>query len=154
MTLCDTESAPEYTKTCTPDSNANDLVGLDPTEPDYIGKHPGNAYMELQFYGPGYVPQFEGFGCSAKQYCAAMTIDSLTLDRDEPTGQQRRLQQLHPRRHRADQLGLRHQERQVTGPGKPVVHRHVRQLQPGRDDARLPQGPDDESGRPDHHPHA
>ena len=29
--------------------------------------------MELQFYGPGYVPQFEGFGCTATQYCAAMT---------------------------------------------------------------------------------
>lgn len=25
----------------------------------------GNAYMELQFYGPGYVEQFEGFGCTA-----------------------------------------------------------------------------------------
>jgi len=78
LTLCDTESAPEFTKTCTPDSDANDLVGTDPAAPDYIGKHPGNAFMELQFYGPGYVPQFEGFGCTATQYCAAMTIDSLT----------------------------------------------------------------------------
>ncbi len=42
--------------------------------------------MELQFYGPGYVPQFEGFGCSAKQYCAAMTIDSLTLDQATGAG--------------------------------------------------------------------
>ena len=33
--------------------------------------------MELQVYGPGYVPQFEGFGCAANRYCAAMTIDSL-----------------------------------------------------------------------------
>lgn len=80
LTLCDTESAPEFTKTCVADSDANDLVGLDPTKADYMGKHPGNAYMELQFYGPGYVPQFEGFGCSGTQYCAAMTIDSLTLD--------------------------------------------------------------------------
>jgi hypothetical protein len=80
MTLCDTESAPEYTKKCTPDSDSNALEGLDPSKPDYIGKHPGNAYMELQFYGPGYVPQFEGFGCTATQYCAAMTIDSLNLD--------------------------------------------------------------------------
>ena len=31
LTLCDTESAPEFTKTCTPDSDANDLVGTDPT---------------------------------------------------------------------------------------------------------------------------
>ena len=86
LTLCDTESAPEFTKTCTPDSDANNLVGTDPTAADYIGKHPGNAFMELQFYGPGYVPQFEGFGCAATQYCAAMTIDSLTLDQNHGTG--------------------------------------------------------------------
>jgi hypothetical protein len=82
LTLCDSQSAPEYTTTCTPDSDANDLVGTNPAAADYIGKHPGNAYMELQFYGPGYVPQFEGFGCTATQYCAAMTIDSRTLDQN------------------------------------------------------------------------
>src|SRR3954470_1779842 len=82
LTLCDTESAPEFTKRCRPDSDANDLVGTDPARRDYIGKHPGNAYMELQFYEPGYVPQFEGFGCTAHQYCAAMTIDSRTLDQN------------------------------------------------------------------------
>ena len=52
LTLCDSESAPEFTKDCTPDSDANDLVGTDPNAADYIGKHPGNAFMELQFYGP------------------------------------------------------------------------------------------------------
>jgi hypothetical protein len=82
LTLCDTESAPEFTKVCAPDTDANDLVGTNPAAPDYIGKHPGNAFMELQFYGPGYVPQFEGFGCAATQYCAAMTIDSRTLDQN------------------------------------------------------------------------
>jgi len=82
LTLCDTESAPEFTKVCQPDSDANDLVGAVPAAPDYIGKHPGNAFMELQFYGPGYVPQFEGFGCTATQYCAAMTIDSRTVDQN------------------------------------------------------------------------
>jgi hypothetical protein len=82
LTLCDTESAPEFTKTCTPDSDRNNLVGSNPNAPDYIGKHPGNAFMELQFYGPGYVPQFEGFGCTAHQYCAAMTIDSLSLNQN------------------------------------------------------------------------
>jgi hypothetical protein len=82
LTLCDSESAPEYTKTCVPNSDANDLVGVNPAAPNYIGKHPGNAYMELQFYGPGYVPQFEGFGCSARQYCAAMTIDSRTVNQN------------------------------------------------------------------------
>jgi hypothetical protein len=36
----------------------------------------------LQFYEPGYVEQFEGFGCTATQWCAAMTIDSRTLDQN------------------------------------------------------------------------
>ena len=80
LTLCDTQSAPEFTTPCTPDSDSNNLVGSNPSAPDYIGKHPGNAFMELQFYGPGYVPQFEGFGCTATQYCAAMTIDSLASE--------------------------------------------------------------------------
>ncbi|HEV7206947.1 MAG TPA: hypothetical protein VGN18_20265 [Jatrophihabitans sp.] len=82
LTLCDSESSPEFTKICTPDSDGNNLVGTNPAAPDYIGKHPGNAYMELQFYGPGYVPQFEGFGCSAHSYCAAITIDSRTQDQN------------------------------------------------------------------------
>jgi len=85
LTLCDTESAPEFTNKCTPNSDANNLVGTDPSKKDYIGKHPGNAFMELQFYGPGYVPQFEGFGCAATQYCAAMTIDSVTEDQNTGT---------------------------------------------------------------------
>ena len=73
--------------------------------------------MELQFYGPGYVPQFEGFGCTATQYCAAMTIDSLTPDQNTGTGpaEQRGLQQLHLRRDRADQLGVHHQGRRLAG---------------------------------------
>ena len=82
LTMCDSQSAPEFTTNCTPDSDSNNLVGSDPNAPDYIGKHPGTAFMELQFYGPGYVPQFEGFGCTATQYCAAMNIDSRTLDQN------------------------------------------------------------------------
>ena len=80
LTLCDSESAPEFTKTCVPDSDANNKVSPNPASPNYVGKHPGTAFMELQFYGPGYVPQFEGFGCTAHQYCAAMTIDSFVSD--------------------------------------------------------------------------
>jgi hypothetical protein len=86
LTLCDSESAPEFTKKCTPDSDANNLVGTNPSAPDYIGKHPGNAFMELQFYGPGYVPQFEGFGCTKTQYCAALTIDSFNLNQNTGVG--------------------------------------------------------------------
>src|SRR4029079_11544770 len=44
LTLCDTESAPEFTKVCNPDTDANDLFNPDPNAPDYIGKHPGNAF--------------------------------------------------------------------------------------------------------------
>src|SRR5215472_6268730 len=86
LTMCDNQSAPEFTTACTPDSDANNLVGSNPKASDYIGRHPGTAFMELQFYGPGYVPQFEGFGCAAKVYCAAMTIDSRTLDMNHGAG--------------------------------------------------------------------
>ena len=82
LTLCDSQSAPEFTNKCTPDSDRNNLVGSNPNAPNYIGKHPGNAFMELQFYGPGSVPQFEGFGCTAHQYCAAMTIDSFVSNQN------------------------------------------------------------------------
>jgi hypothetical protein len=82
MTLCDTQSAPNFTHKCKPDTDANNLVGTNPKAPDYIGKHPGNAFMELQFYAPGYVPQFEGFGCTKTQYCAAMTIDSFVSNQN------------------------------------------------------------------------
>ena len=86
LTLCDTQSAPEFTRTCKPDSNRNNLVGANPKASNYIGKHPGTAFMELQFDGPGYVPQFTGFGCAARVYCAVMTIDSRTLDQNTGTG--------------------------------------------------------------------
>ena len=33
--------------------------------------------MEMQFYPPGYVQQFDGFSCDATKWCAALTIDSL-----------------------------------------------------------------------------
>jgi hypothetical protein len=77
-----------------PDTDRNDFESSNPRSPHYIGKHPGNAFRELQFYPPGYVEQFEGFGCTATQYCAAMTIDSLSLDQNhtspsstDPNGQ-------------------------------------------------------------------
>jgi hypothetical protein len=57
MDLCDNQSAPEYTHdTCVPNSESNIFDGADPTKPDYIGFHPGTAFLELQFYPPGWVP--------------------------------------------------------------------------------------------------
>jgi hypothetical protein len=85
LPLCDSQSAPEFTNVCKPDTDANNKVSPNPSSPNYLGRHPGNAFMELQFYGPGYVPQFEGFGCAATVYCAAMTIDSRTLDQNTGT---------------------------------------------------------------------
>ncbi len=157
LTLCDSESAPEFTKNCTPDSDANNLVGTDPTAPDYIGKHPGNAFMELQFYGPGYVPQFEGFGCAAHPV--------LRGDDDR---------QPHARpEHRSGSwrnnaacnnyiLGgpepINWAYITTSGvsqaPAEPVVHRDVLRPEPHRGEPRLHQGPDDEPRRPHPHPHA
>ena len=88
ITMCDTESSPNFRKTCTPNSDANARFrSSDPNSPDYIGKAPGNAFMELQFYSPGWVPQFDGSGCSATQWCANMTIASLS-DQDNTGVQQ------------------------------------------------------------------
>src|SRR5581483_11103905 len=44
LAMCDNQSAPEYTNTCTPDSDTNIKDGADPSQPDYIGKHAGSAY--------------------------------------------------------------------------------------------------------------
>ena len=54
MIMCDTQSSPEYQHdTCKPDSDGNVFDNTNPSSPKYIGKAPGNAYMELQFYRPG-----------------------------------------------------------------------------------------------------
>jgi hypothetical protein len=75
MALCDSQSYPEFTTACTPDSDANIFAGSDPNAADYIGHHPGAAFMELQFYPPGWVPS-----CDGSHWCAAMTIDSELSD--------------------------------------------------------------------------
>src|SRR6478672_9334178 len=83
ITMCDTQSSPNFTHTCKPNSDANARFRSgNPHSPNYIGRSPGNAFMELQFYAPGWVPQFAGFGCSATHWCAILTIDSLS---DDPT---------------------------------------------------------------------
>ncbi len=72
MAMCDTFSYPQTTRTCTPDSDSNAVNVTTST------KHPGAAYMELQFYPPGWVPQFADESCSPTKWCAALTIDSLS----------------------------------------------------------------------------
>jgi len=80
MAMCDTESAPEFTKSCTPDSDANIFDSGDPADPHYIGKHPGTAFMEMQFYPPGWVAWPPGTSCDATKWCAALNVDSLSQD--------------------------------------------------------------------------
>jgi hypothetical protein len=93
MATCDDQSDPNPggsyigpNVACTPDSDANIYDSPDPTSPRYIGRHPGGAFMELQFYPPGWVPFQTSFqSCEATHWCAALTIDSFSFN--ENTGQ-------------------------------------------------------------------
>jgi hypothetical protein len=74
LTMCDTESYPEGTKTCTPDSDRNIQV---PPRAD----HAGSAFTELQFYPPGWGTLVGGqISCDPTRWCAAFNIDSLQAD--------------------------------------------------------------------------
>ena len=91
MALCDNQSAPEFThEPCVPDSDTNIKDGSDPTAPDYIGKHTGTAFLELQFYPPGWAPWPPGISCDARKWCAAMAIFSLNNDYNNGVAEQRR----------------------------------------------------------------
>jgi hypothetical protein len=80
MAICDTQSYPEQVSTCPPDSDKNIL------SPSVSPKHVGQAYMEMQFYPPGWVPwptwqvAVGASSCSPTQWCAALNIDSLSLN--------------------------------------------------------------------------
>jgi hypothetical protein len=80
MAICDTQSFPEYTQTCKPDSDSNIFDNPNPNSPQYLGRHPGTAFMEMQFYPPGWVPFEEAISCDATRWCAALNIDSLGFD--------------------------------------------------------------------------
>jgi hypothetical protein len=77
MVLCDTQADPEQVKTCPPDTDRNIL------DPAVSPKHVGEAYLELQFYPPGWVQwpawaKADGTSsCDPTRWCAAMNIDSL-----------------------------------------------------------------------------
>ena len=71
MAMCDSQSYPQVTSTCRPDSDKN----ITP-----LAQHPGTAFMELQFYPPGWVKQFNSQSCDARDWCAALNIDSLSED--------------------------------------------------------------------------
>ena len=84
MAMCDTQSAPEFTNQCTPDTDKNIFDSADPKAKDYMGKHPGVAFMEMQFYPPGWAP-FNlpgGVRCDARKWCGALNIDSFSEDQN------------------------------------------------------------------------
>ncbi len=72
MAMCDTQSFPEQLSTCTPDSDKNIV------DPAVSSQHPGTAFMEMQFYPPGWVKWPAGNSCDATKWCAALNIDSLS----------------------------------------------------------------------------
>ncbi len=72
MAMCDTQSFPEQRSTCTPDSDSNIV------DPAVSANHAGTAFMEMQFYPPGWAPWPAGNSCDATKWCAALNIDSLS----------------------------------------------------------------------------
>jgi hypothetical protein len=65
--ICDPNSYPQ--NPCTPLSDSNTGLGA--------ATDAGSAFMELQFYPPGFTPFVDSVSCSRTQWCAALTIDSL-----------------------------------------------------------------------------
>jgi hypothetical protein len=78
MALCDDQSAPNPGVNCPADSDKNIFTGTDPSKPNYMGNTPGTAFMEMQFYPPGWGPVSctDADGNTDGKWCAAMTIDS------------------------------------------------------------------------------
>jgi hypothetical protein len=80
MALCATQSYPEQVSTCTPDSDSNIV------DPAVSPNHPGTAFVELQFYPPGWVPwptwqvAVGASACDPTKWCAAMNIFSVAED--------------------------------------------------------------------------
>src|SRR5215467_4214466 len=90
MSICANQSYPEQISTCKPDSDSNIV------DPKVSPVHAGSAFLELQFYPPGYTlmpfnpagptnGDTVGVSCNATQWCAAMTIWSVY--RNPVTGQ-------------------------------------------------------------------
>ncbi len=65
-------------------ADANIFDNGNPADPHYIGRHPGTAFLELQFYPPGWVPFQEAISCDDTQWCAALAIFS--FNRNQNTG--------------------------------------------------------------------
>jgi hypothetical protein len=67
LPMCDPNSYPQ--NPCKPHSDQNTGLGA--------STDAGSAFMELQFYAPGFTPFQDNVSCDRTQWCSAMTIDSL-----------------------------------------------------------------------------
>src|SRR5713101_6342852 len=72
MAMCDTQSYHEQRSICSADNVTKNVY------PDSSPKHAGTAFMEMQFYPPGWVSWPAGDSCDATKWCAALNIDSLS----------------------------------------------------------------------------
>jgi hypothetical protein len=79
MAMCDDQDAPNPGVPCPADSDRNIHRSLDPHSANYIGTAPGSAFMEMQFYPPGWGPVSctDANGNTDGKWCAALTIDSV-----------------------------------------------------------------------------
>jgi len=79
MIMCDDQAAPNPGATCTPDSDKNLHTSLNPNSPNYFGLTPGQGFMEMQFYPPGWGPVSctDANGVTDGKWCAALNIDSV-----------------------------------------------------------------------------
>jgi hypothetical protein len=93
MALCNDQSSPNPGGSavgpqvpCAPNNDSNIYNSPDPSSPRYIGRHPGTAFLELQFYPPGWAPVGSGgISCDPTKWCVAMVIWSLA--ENDNTGQ-------------------------------------------------------------------
>lgn len=70
MSVCDPNSAP--LAPCTPESDANAPTATNPGA--------GAAFVELQFYAPGFAPFADNISCDNSHWCSALNIDSAECD--------------------------------------------------------------------------
>jgi hypothetical protein len=68
MALCDPNSYPQ--NPCIPNSDSNTSATFDPTSA-------GSAFLEMQFYPPGFAPFISAISCDTKHWCASLHINSL-----------------------------------------------------------------------------
>ncbi len=88
MALCESQSYPNPGRPCTPNSESNIKDSRNPGSPNYIGKHVGSGFMELQFYPPGWARLGPtGFtpavSCDPTKWCAAMLSFGLSDSRTQ-----------------------------------------------------------------------